>query len=325
MREPQRASRRRKALISQGSQEEASIEYPKREKYYAHRLTRLLFKSCAAQYIGQDAVLLVIHIAHAEDAAFYQGPVRFWNSQLNEAMGFRSPKSLNNARSKAVEAGWLVYSRKNDRADGVYFTTIPRHVLRLWSDRSESIPSTESVPSTEQVWEQEMEQKTAIHSKYGTQTGTGSGTETGTPPIPITLNPKNPKKKEALALSSESFYVELGSWVDWWNGLHVRRMVHAGTRISEANTKALRKAKSNSELDSLLADRSKLETEIQASDFVRGANWFTLAKLLSGKNTAGEFIVQRLLEGGYRSGKTKPTYTAGANYDPTKEAGNGRF
>ena len=56
--------------------------YPKRESFFAHRLTRLLFKGCAAQEIGQYAVLLVIQIAHTEDAARYQGPVRFWNSQL---------------------------------------------------------------------------------------------------------------------------------------------------------------------------------------------------------------------------------------------------
>ncbi len=143
-----------------------SNSYPAREPFYAHRYTRLLFKSCAAQSIGQDAVLLVIHIAHTEDAARYQGPVRFWNSQLNEVLGFRSPKTLNNARSKAVNSGWLSYHRKNDRADGVYWTTIPRSVLAFDDEPiepclsiPEPVPSTESViervPSTEQKAEQE--------------------------------------------------------------------------------------------------------------------------------------------------------------------------
>lgn len=128
--------------------------YPSREPFYAHRFTRLLFKSCAAQSMGQDAVLLAIHVAHTEDAARYQGPVRFWNSQLNEVLGFRSPKSLNNARRKAVEAGWLRYERKNDRSDGVYWTTIPRHVLSyddLPIEPIASAPSTESIPSTEHL------------------------------------------------------------------------------------------------------------------------------------------------------------------------------
>jgi hypothetical protein len=124
---------------------------PSREPFYAHRLTRLLFKSCAAQSIGQDAVLLIIHIAHTEDAARYQGPVRFWNSQLNEVLGFRSPKTLNNARSRAVEAGWLHYERKHDRADGQYWTMIPRSVQRFDDQPIEP----RSIPSTEQKAEQE--------------------------------------------------------------------------------------------------------------------------------------------------------------------------
>ncbi len=64
--------------------------YPERESHYAHRLTRLVFKSCAAQSIGHHACMLIIHIAHTEDAARYQGPVRFWNSQLSEVLGFKS-------------------------------------------------------------------------------------------------------------------------------------------------------------------------------------------------------------------------------------------
>lgn len=135
--------------------------YPCRDQYYAHKLTRLLFKSCAAQSIGQDAVLLIIHIAHTEDAARYQGPVRFWNSQLNEVLGFRSPKSLNNARAKAVAAGWLVYERPNDRADGRYWTCIPSSVLRFDDSPIEPFIDTLSVPSTEHKTEHKMEQETS--------------------------------------------------------------------------------------------------------------------------------------------------------------------
>ncbi|MEP3929525.1 MAG: phage replication protein, partial [Rhodopirellula bahusiensis] len=100
-------------------------KYPSRQSHHAHKLTRLLFKGCAAQSIGHHAVCLVIHIAHTEDAARYQGPVRFWNSQLMEVLGFKSPKQLNNARDAATKAGWLVYNRANDRSVGHYWTSIP--------------------------------------------------------------------------------------------------------------------------------------------------------------------------------------------------------
>jgi hypothetical protein len=166
------------------------MTYPARDKYYAHKLTRLLFKSCAAQSIGQDAVLLIIHIAHTEDAARYQGPVRFWNSQLNEVLGFRSPKSLNNARSKAVNAGWLVYSRKNDRADGLYFTTIPKNVIAFDDEPIEpvpvSVPSTESIPLSVPSTEQKAEQESyALRNRK----------VTGNDPLPNPVPIPNPNKK----------------------------------------------------------------------------------------------------------------------------------
>lgn len=146
-----------------------------KKPYYAHKLTRLLFKSCAAQSIGQDAVLLIIHIAHTEDAAKYQGPVRFWNSQLNEVLGFHSPKSLNNARRKAVEAGWLEYDRKNDRSDGVYSTKIPPHVENYDDNPIEPIPSTE----------QETEKESGFVGRFGNGKRNRKVTGNGSLPIPI--------------------------------------------------------------------------------------------------------------------------------------------
>lgn len=167
--------------------------YPQREKYYAHKLTRLLFKSCAAQSIGQDAVLLIVHIAHTEDAARYSGPVRFWNSQLNETLGFRSPKKLNNARRKAMEAGWLAYDRKNDRADGKYFTLIPPSVLGFDDCVIEPVPSTESIPSTEQKQDRTEPIPRTESVPYSEQKAEQEGyalrngkvTESGMPPIPV--------------------------------------------------------------------------------------------------------------------------------------------
>ena len=121
--------------------------------------------------------MLVIHIAHTEDAARYQGPVRFWNSQLSEVLGFKSPKQLNEARRHAIESGWLHYERKHDRADGLYWTLIPKRVERFDDEPIEEM----------------------IHSANGKETnfysefGTGSGTGSGKPPIP---NPNpNPKEK----------------------------------------------------------------------------------------------------------------------------------
>ena len=100
-------------------------EYPKRSQFFAHKFVRLLQKSCAAMDIGQSSCLFLCYIAHTEDAARYSGPVRFWNEQLMTVMGFKSPKQLNEARSRAIDAGWLVYDRSGNREVGRYWVTVP--------------------------------------------------------------------------------------------------------------------------------------------------------------------------------------------------------
>jgi hypothetical protein len=106
------------------------MNYPKREPFFAHKFVRLLTKSCAAQDIGLNAFALLCVIAHQEDSARYCGPVRFWNEQLMSTLSL-SPRALRDARDKAVQFGWLVYSREHDRATGRYFVTIPEHFSGL--------------------------------------------------------------------------------------------------------------------------------------------------------------------------------------------------
>ncbi len=74
---------------------------------------------------GHYATLLIIHIAHTEDAARYRGPVRFWNSQLVETLGLPSDRALRTAIRKAVEFGVLHFERRSNRQVGNYFVKIP--------------------------------------------------------------------------------------------------------------------------------------------------------------------------------------------------------
>lgn len=192
---------------------------PKREPFFAHRLVRLLFKTCAVFDIGEHAMLLVIHIAHTEDAIRYSQSARFWNSQLDSVLGFKSPKQLNTARQRAIDAGWLHYERKADRQPGLYWTDIPSRFEAL----SDAPIENECFPNSEH----EAENKNEMHSENGTR----SGTQSGTPSIP---NPKPIKsgtdkqfiqpsvqevqeyaKTESLAIDAERFvdYFESVGWV----------------------------------------------------------------------------------------------------------------
>jgi len=174
--------------------------YPQRDSCFAHRFVRLLQKSCAAMDIGQNACLLLCYIAHTEDAARYSGPVRFWNEQLMTVMGFKSPKQLNDARSKAESAGWLVYERSGNREVGRYWVTVP--------DAFEGL-------SDSLIEENRSVNHSAIHSENGTnkeriaeRISDGSrneiGTESGKPSNPIPNPIPDPETQRDAVASSAS-------------------------------------------------------------------------------------------------------------------------
>ncbi|OYP38904.1 hypothetical protein [Rhodopirellula sp. MGV] len=161
------------------------MEYPKnRGAFFAHRLVRVLFKSCAIQDIGHHAATLIIHIAHTEDSARYQGAIRFWNSQLMDVLGFKSPKQLNAARNAAVESGWLHYERESGRKVGRYWTTIPPEVSQFDDSPIEPIHSesgTNSGMNNGTNSGKLSESGKVIHSESGTH----CGMQSGKPSIPI--------------------------------------------------------------------------------------------------------------------------------------------
>ncbi len=101
------------------------LEYPKREKFYAYRVIRMMLKVCAANEIGTDGMALVTAVAMTEDAARYQRAVTFWNPQLMQILGFRSIGQLSRARKRAVEHGWLHYQAGTKSVAGRYFVGIP--------------------------------------------------------------------------------------------------------------------------------------------------------------------------------------------------------
>jgi hypothetical protein len=99
--------------------------YPKRPQHFAHKFTRLLFRSCVGAQIGPDATLLLIAIVHCEDAKRYTGPVAFFSANLADQIGL-SVSSMERARARAIEAGWLHCIPGAKRRAAQYWVTIPR-------------------------------------------------------------------------------------------------------------------------------------------------------------------------------------------------------
>jgi len=180
-----------RALLEGGSDgKDDAVEYPKasRGKFFAHKFVRLLMKSCAAQDIGQNAVLLCVFIAHTEDAMHYSGACRFWNEQLLSVMGFRSAKQLDTARDKAVASGWLVYDRAGNRSVGRYWVTIPEQ----FSELSDSPMGENAGAATANHSAIHSTNHSAIHSEFdpnsarmGNDLRNESGTNQGAYSIPV--------------------------------------------------------------------------------------------------------------------------------------------
>ena len=103
------------------------MSYPKRPPYFAHRYCRLLTKTCAANVIGRDAVLLCMTVSHQEDSARYTKPITYHTGQLLPILGIRKWDQLDAARTVAVNSGWLHYDAPvvGSRQPGIYWVTIP--------------------------------------------------------------------------------------------------------------------------------------------------------------------------------------------------------
>lgn len=145
-------------------------------KFYCLRLLRTLFASEQVKAIGANALMIIQWVALREDELRYRAPVLAWNNELNNILGFQSPKQIQVARNRAIASGWLFYYRRHDRAMGEYFAMIPMR----FSDLAYQTAPLESVPKTEQ----EAEQESLTCSENGAGTGTGAGTGSGTPSIP---------------------------------------------------------------------------------------------------------------------------------------------
>ena len=102
----------------------ALMGYPGRDSHFAHRFTRLLFRVCAAQEIGTEAVALLTCIVHTEDAKRYRAAVTYWNHQLESILAM-SWGRLDRARQKAIHGGWLHYEAGGKGKVGKYWVTIP--------------------------------------------------------------------------------------------------------------------------------------------------------------------------------------------------------
>jgi hypothetical protein len=99
--------------------------YPKRPPFFAHRFCRLLLKACVANEHGPDVAMLLVAIAHTEDAKGYRDAVTFWNHQIMAMIGVQSEKTLRRLRERAMRAGWLRFEAGRRGMPPRYWVVVP--------------------------------------------------------------------------------------------------------------------------------------------------------------------------------------------------------
>lgn len=100
-------------------------DYPERPRFFAHRFTRLVAKSCLANFAGPEVCWMLAVIVHQEDAKGYRGAVSYFNEQLLPLVGLGSVDAMARVRSKAVASGWLHYQPGGKGRPGLYWVQIP--------------------------------------------------------------------------------------------------------------------------------------------------------------------------------------------------------
>ena len=274
--------------------------YPgdRQNRGFAIRYLKWLSDSGSTLDIGPEAVSVLVAVVLMEDQFHYRRAVNFYNEQLVSRAGFRNVKTMDVARSKAVNAGLLHY-----------------------------IPSAKRQPGTYWVMMNDPHLPSKNYQGNGRITG-GKREDSGVPPYQVLPStPNTPSITKRLTSEADGHNPELLGWIEWWNGLHTRELVSSGTSKtpSRAVLKAWDAVQKSSELKELLSDRAAIEKAVRESDFVRGG-WFRLEKVLAGKNKSGEFITRMLLDGGYAS-KSKPKVNIGpgVNYDPARSYADATF
>jgi len=275
-------------------------EYPKREAFFSQKVIRRMVKTCAAQDIGPNATLLVAVIAACEDVKRYTGPVSYYNEQLMPILGIRKWDTLNRARQRAVDAGWLIYLPPPSGTKGIapkYWTDIPARYVDLDDSPIDEGPYPKigyDTPKADTEPEKASPKKVYVE---GDDRVYVQGDVGGEPSLPNPNPNPNPKEKSAKTPDQE-----LLEWCEWWNGLHASGHVQAAVRlpnVSEGVKAAWRRYGRSKALRETLADREAVAQQIRQSPFVK-AGWFTLPKLFGGKNQDGEVIAEKLMNGGYQ-------------------------
>lgn len=109
-------------------------DYPVgRKSFFCVKYINYALDSAAAMEVGAIGVLLLIAVVQREDSRRYGSAPKFWNRHFTDRLAI-SEDSLARTRKKCIDAGWLHYERGGKSVAGLYWVTLPQHVLDARED-----------------------------------------------------------------------------------------------------------------------------------------------------------------------------------------------
>lgn len=118
------------------------------------RFAKAIFRSDAIERIGIDAVTLALFVAAKEDGLHYRRAPTIWREEIADRLQLRSPKRVIAARTAAIEAGLIYYSKSYPKSKPVYWALIPD-----WLSPFFNVPKRNIKPGSRSETEHKAERK----------------------------------------------------------------------------------------------------------------------------------------------------------------------
>lgn len=167
----------------------SSYIYPKRQSYFAVKYSRLITDRRVAQEVGPLAALLLMIVAHQEDANRYERGATFYDGQLMPILGINSKKTMTSTRRKLIEGGWLHFEPGHKGKASNYWVLIPA-TPTLDENLSDGYGSLKEPNNTQE-------------SKKGTERG-ADGEPNGGLYIPIPIPHPHHQRDDDVSVSKEN-------------------------------------------------------------------------------------------------------------------------
>lgn len=178
-----------------------------RKSFFCVKFVNYVLDSAAAIEVGSVGALLLIAVVQREDSKRYGQAPRFWNRQFTDRLAI-SEDSLARTRKKCIDAGWLHYERGGKSVAGVYWVTLPPHILDAREDELawyEPVTSGDKCPTIPKSgFSPQFSERTTETNQRQTKDKPGTSAEHSSLPLPQIQTPSPSRDDDGFCLETKT-------------------------------------------------------------------------------------------------------------------------